>query len=160
MIKKISFLQNGKRVFLSPNAFGKFKIPGFNHFFSARELVDHPVVKENDPTLTLTDGKKYRVFHASNSTMPLVYPSIVIEDYDKMVRERVSTKKKSVADKLKKRKEEITAPMYPIIPPVVSTKNSGKSKSITNLPFLNTKDDEEEYEEECDGYDVFGDYDW
>lgn len=159
MIKKISFLQDGKRVFLSPNSFGKFKIPGFSHFFTARELVDHPVVRENDPTLTLTDGNKYRVFHASNSTMPLVYPSIVIENYDNMVRTKVSTKKKSVAEKLKKRKEETTAPMYPLIPPV-PTKNTGKSKSGTNLPFLNTADNDEECDEEYDGYDIFGDYDW
>ena len=158
MIKKISFLQDGKRVFLSPNAVGKFKIPGVSHFFSARELVDHPVVRENDPTLTLTDGKKYRVFHASNSTMPLVYPSIVIENFDDMIRTKVSIKKKSIAEKLKKRKEETTAPMYPIIPPVV-TKKGSKCKSGISLPFLNKKDEEEE-EEDYDGYDIFGDYDW
>ena len=156
MIKKISFLQDGKRIFLSPNAVGKFKIPGVRHSLSARELVDHPVVRENDPTLTLADGKKYRVFHASNPTIPLVYPSIVIENFDNSVREKVTIKKRKVAEKLKERKEQTTTPMCPIIPPV-STKKTKSSN--TNLPFLNTRDENED-EDEYDGYDIFGDYDW
>ena len=135
MIKTISFLRDGKRVFLSPNSRGKFEIPGIRHSFTARQLVDHPNVKDNDPTLTLDNGKKYRVFYASNSNIPLVYPSVVIDNFDEMVQKRAEGSKVKIKKKVEERKEETTKPMNPIIPPFVS---SSKTSASSNLPFLNS----------------------
>tara|TARA_Y100000004_G_scaffold127245_1_gene143255 strand:- start:82 stop:570 length:489 start_codon:yes stop_codon:yes gene_type:complete len=162
MIKTISFLRDGKRVFLSPNSRGKFELPGIRHSFTARQLVDHPNVKDGDPTLTLEDGKKLRVFYASNSKIPMVYPSIVIDNYDEMVLERsnkstVKIRKKSSEE----RKEETTKPMHPIIPPFSGKSTANVCTSNMNLPLSypshSQQDDEDE---DYDDYDVFGDYDW
>lgn len=156
MIKTISFLRGGKRVFLSPNSHGKFEIPGIRHSFTARQLVDHPNVKDNDPTLTLDNGKKYRVFYASNSNIPLVYPSVVIDDFDEMSQKKAEQPKVKIRKKVEERERQTTAPMAPIIPPFASS--SAKTSANVSLPFTSypKQDDEDDY----DDYDVFGDYDW
>ena len=159
MIKTISFLRDGKRVFLSPNSRGKFEIPGIRHSFTARQLVDHPNVKEGDPTLTLQDGKKLRVFYASNSNIPLVHPSIVIDKYDEMILERANKATVKIRKK-EERKEETTKPMQPIIPPFTAKSKVKVPASNIGLPFSSTPSQQDVDDEEYDDYDVFGDYDW
>ena len=157
MIKTISFLRDGKRVFLSPNSRGKFEIPGIRHSFTARQLVDHPNVKDSDPTLTLDNGKKYRVFYASNSNIPLVYPGVVIDNFDEMHQKKAELPKVKIRKKTEERKCQTTAPMAPIIPPFASS--SSKASANVSLPFTSYPKQQDD-EEDCDDYDVFGDYDW
>ena len=152
MIVKISFLQKGvKRVFVSPSASGHFRAPGGSALLTASQFIKHHLVIDNDPTLTLKDGKKYRVFHASNSKIPLVYPSIVIENYDKELEERENSKKKMKEKLSKKREESKTPRVKPLIPPYTlggsSSSTTGASSTGTlNFPFAT--DDSSEPEED------------
>lgn len=140
MIVKISFLEKGaKRVFVSPSASGHFRAPGGSALLTAGQFIKHHLVIDNDPTLTLKDGKKYRVFHASNSNIPLVYPSIVIENYDKELEERKNSAKKMKEKLAKKREEQKTPRVKPLIPPFTlgsSSSTAGASPTGTlNFPF-------------------------
>lgn len=157
MIKTISFLRDGKRVFLSPNRRGKFEIPGIRHSFTARQLVDHPNVKDGDPTLTLEDGQKLRVFYASNSKIPMVYPGVVIDKYDEMISSKSTVKIRKAE---KERKEDITKPMHPIIPPFSGKSRTKVPTSNISLPFSSPPQSQQSDDDDYDDYDVFGDYDW
>lgn len=159
-ILHISYLQNGKRVIVKPNTAGKFKIAhgsGRNSsstLATASELVSHPEVRDSDPTLTLQDGKKYRVYHAGNSHIPLVYPSIVIENFDKSHEVKIERAKSLLQEKVRKkvstttRKEQTTAPMTPLIPPPPSTPFSVSLPSVQVPPPL--KPDEYDFDDEDD----------
>ncbi len=154
MILHISYLQDGKRVVVKPNAAGKFKITygtGRNSsstLATAAELVSHPEIRDSDPTLTLQCGKKHRVYHAGNSHIPLVYPSIVIENFDKSHEIKVKKAKSLLQEKVKKkvstRKEHTTAPMSPL-PPPTSTPFSVSLPNVQVQPPL--KPDEYDFED-------------
>lgn len=137
MISKISFLQKGeKRVFVTPNPAGYFKVPGDSIPLTANQFVRHHAVVDNDPTLTLEDGKKYRVFHASNSTIPLVYPSIVLDNYDKKLEEKEEMNKR-LKEKLKSVSKASTTTGNPLIPPFTLGNKSGVKTTTSGLGNLN-----------------------
>lgn len=147
MIKHISFYKNGKRVIKEPGPTGLFSIvveetnpSGYSPLkevqLSAAGIVSHRDWKDCDPTLNLKDGRKLRVYNAGNSHAPIVYPSLVIEEFDKKWREK-REKLNATSDRLKKeakeRKEQITQPMAgaPIIPPPPP---SNKKVKVANGP--------------------------
>ncbi len=94
MIAKISFLEKGKkRVFVSPSPLGYFKVPGNGSTpLTANQFVKHHFVVDNDPTITMKDGTKHSVFHASNPNIPLVYPSIILDKHDEMIGQKKEEK--------------------------------------------------------------------
>jgi len=137
VIKQISFYKDGKRVVYTPGPTGLFtvKVPatspsGFptvkNVNLTAAGITMHSDFRDCDPTLTLEDGKKLRVYHAGNSHIPIVHPSLVIEQFDEMWRKKrtKNTSSEAIREKIRKsteeRKEQTTQPMNgvpPIIPP-------------------------------------------
>lgn len=151
MIKHISFYKDGKRMIITPGPTGLFsiRVPGLTSSgypttksleLTAAGLVAHSDYRDCDPTLTLDDGKKVRVYHAGNSHIPIVYPSLVIDNFDeKWRRKRNKSATDSVKEKLKKnnkdRDERVTQPMAPIIPPPPPVRTStNKSVKVSNSP--------------------------
>ena len=147
MIKHISYLKDGKREILKPGPTGLFsvKVPtitpsGYSSFkdlqLTAAGLVRHEAFKNCDPTLNLEDGNKLRVYHAGNSSIPIVHPSLVIDEFDRSWQERRSTigKKTTIKEKLKERKTRTTQPMAPIVPTF-----AGLTSNVTRVtPPVNT----------------------
>ena len=147
MIKHISYYKEGKRVIVQPNAKGLFPFTfivgeGISRkvrqlTLTATEFITHPGVKEFDPTITLTDGNKLRVYHAGNSGIPIVHPTLVAEEYDKISRDSRKTvlekKLESMKKKkdTKKREEQTTQPMSPICPPYPG---GSKTVKVSNSP--------------------------
>lgn len=144
MIKHISYYKDGNRHIVKPNSKGKFSIVvGTGQYgkpewaeLTAREFVEHPLVKDFDPTITLEDGNKLRVYYAGNSTIPIVHPSLVLEKFDKQSRTQRKTALEKKLERLKKQKDEkdsrkqvITQPMAPIAPPY-----PGKKVKVSNSP--------------------------
>ena len=155
VIKSISFYKKGRRIIFTPGPNGLFtiKVPvitssGYpsvkNVELTASDFVRHEDYRDCDPTLTLEDGSKLRVYHAGNPHVPIVHPSLLIEKYDehwktKRLRSKlVSVRKASDGE----RKEVTTQPMAPLVPPPsanravkVSNGPPQKSKSNTSDPF-------------------------
>ena len=79
-IKHISFLYKDERIVVNSNLMGKFKIPVTNgnktkyKYFSAKELLELEEIKSGDPSLTLEDGDKIRVFQGGD---PSYLPALV-----------------------------------------------------------------------------------
>jgi len=157
MIVMISFLENGKkRIFVKPSK-GLFKVPSYSPLLTAREFVFHHAVIDNDPTLTLSDGKKYRVFHASNKNMPLVYPTIVIDDYDSSWREKKKMKQKQLQEKLNlKEKSALEGKdKKTLIPPFASCSVGINSPYIASSQGTDTVDYDfynDDYDEDLGGW--------
>ena len=132
MIKHISYYKDGERHIVKPNSKGRFSIvigsgaygkPQFADL-TAKEFIEHAFIKDHDPTITLMDGNKVRVYHAGNSNIPIVYPSLIADQYDRQAREsrkasleKKLNKLKKQKDEQEKRKEQTTQPMAPIAPP-------------------------------------------
>lgn len=151
MIKHISFYKEGKRMVITPGPTGLFTVrvsttsdSGYlvtkDLELTAAGLVNHADYKDYDPTLTLEDGKKVRVYHAGNSHIPIVHPSLVIDAYDERWRKkRNRSTSGSVKDRLKKdkkREERTTQPMAPIIPPAPPRVPGNKNVKVSNSPPL------------------------
>lgn len=173
MIRHISYLQNGKRTIVTPGEDGKFRLlPRVSSFgrnrsvsLTAAQLVLHPTVKDSDPTLTLEDGTKLRVYHASNSSIPIVYPSIVIDNFDKrhQSRRKSSTLKDKVKKKLQSEKdtEKDTQSPRAIIPPPPSKSiisNNVKKKFVPKKKVKLTPQGIPTYTIDDDD-NTFGDFD-
>ena len=124
--------------------------------FTAVDFVNHPDVRDFDPTITLENGDKIRVYHAGNPNIPIVYPSLVLEEYDKkmsskraLLEKKLQEIKKAKEQKAEERKEQTTQPMMPIVPPPppasrkVSVSNGPpqKPKGSTSDPFASVIND-------------------
>jgi hypothetical protein len=129
VIKHISYLKDGKRETIEPGSTGLFsvRVPGISPTgypstkrleLTAAGFVKHEAFKNCDPTLNLEDGRKLRVYHAGNSFVPIVYPSLVIDAFDKLWQEKRSSlgRNSAMKEKLKERVERTTQPMAPIVP--------------------------------------------
>ena len=92
VIKAISFLFKDERVVVECRSDGKFRVPvtstregriKTNYInLTAREIVDHGIIKNCDPTLYLEDGDRLRVFvDGDNSYLPAQADGI-IEKHD------------------------------------------------------------------------------
>ena len=85
-IKSISFLYGEERVSLVASYDGKFKIPTRNlshkkehKYFSAREAVEHEVLRNLDPFLTLSSGEKVRVYLGGDPTYKPVFVESILD---------------------------------------------------------------------------------
>ena len=78
VIKAVSFFYEGERHIVKSSINGKFRVPvteviegrgkTTNKSLTAKQLLDHKIIKECDPTFYLQDGKKHRVFHGGDSS--------------------------------------------------------------------------------------------
>jgi len=145
MIQHISYYKDGKRIVVKPDSKGKFSLvvgiaqynkPKFESL-SATEFINHDAVKDCDPTITLENADKLRVYHAGNSNIPIVHPSIVAEQFDVKFRQKrkINLQKKLNTLKEKVNEEErsarTTQPMAPIAPPYPG---SLKPPSVSSSP--------------------------
>lgn len=113
--------------------------------FTAVDFVNHPDVRDLDPTITLENGDKIRVYHAGNPNIPIVYPSLVLEEYDKkmsskraLLEKKLQEIKKAKKQKAEERKEQTTQPMMPIVPPPPPP--ASRKVSVSNGPPQKPKD--------------------
>ena len=94
-IKKISILFEGERIFIEASKYGKFKIPviktdsnGYsrtvNKMMSARQVIENERIKFCDPTLTLENGEKIRVFQGGDPTYMLTEASSIIDMHEEL----------------------------------------------------------------------------
>lgn len=77
VITAVSFFYEGERHLVKCNNLGRFKVPVTeivegrsrtrNKSLTARELLEHTVIKGCDPTFYLEDGRKHRVFQGGDS---------------------------------------------------------------------------------------------
>ncbi len=78
VIKAVSFFYDGERHIVKSSINGKFRVPvteviegrvkTTNKSLTAKQILDHKIIKECDPTFYLQDGKKHRVFHGGDSS--------------------------------------------------------------------------------------------
>ncbi len=97
-IKKISILFEGERIFIHASKYGKFKIPVIrssngrtrtaNKMMSAREVIENERIKFCDPTLTLENGEKIRVYQGGDPTYMLTEASSIIDLHEDTSAER------------------------------------------------------------------------
>mgnify|MGYP001198844936 CR=1 FL=1 len=109
-IKKISILFEGERIFIQVSKYGKFRIPVIrtkngraktvNKMMSAREFIENERIRLCDPTLTLENGEKIRVYQGGDPTYMLTEASSIIDLHEDTSAERNNQWR----DGLKKRK--------------------------------------------------------
>jgi hypothetical protein len=119
-IKKISILFQGERIFLEATKYGKFKIPvirtenGYSttrhKMMSARQVVENQRIKLCDPTLTLENGEKIRVYQGGDPSYMLTEASSIIDLHEEISRKTNNSWRTG----LKKRKKETIIPDYDI----------------------------------------------
>lgn len=97
-IKKISIFFEGERIFIHASKYGKFRVPVIktknghsrtvNKMMSAREVIENERVKFCDPTLTLENGEKIRVFQGGDPTYMLTEASSIIDMHEELTTKR------------------------------------------------------------------------
>ena len=108
-IKKISIFFEGERIFIHASKYGKFKIPvirtenGYsktiNKMMSAREVIENERIKLCDPTLTLENGEKIRVFQGGDPTYMLTEASSIIDLHEDTSAERNNQRRNGLKKK-------------------------------------------------------------
>ena len=89
-IKAISFMHKGERILIKAGLTGRFRVPVTYVLggaiktkmknLTARQFVDHEIIKHCDPTLYLEGGEKIRVFHGGDpSYLPAQIEGIIIK---------------------------------------------------------------------------------
>ena len=78
IITAVSFLYEGERHIVKCTTTGKFRVPVTeviegrvrtkNKSLTAKQLLEHDVIKKCDPTFYLQDGRKHRVFYGGDAT--------------------------------------------------------------------------------------------
>ena len=78
IITAVSFYYDGERHVVKTSTTGKFRVPvtevvdGIvntrNKYLTARQLLEHEIIKKCDPTFYLEDGRKHRVFQGGDDT--------------------------------------------------------------------------------------------
>ena len=78
IIEAISFMHKGERLVVKSNILGKFKVPVTEVIngqlktrvknLTAREVIEHDIIKNCDPTLYLSSGERRRVFQGGDSS--------------------------------------------------------------------------------------------
>ena len=92
VIKAISFLFKGERVVVECREDGRFRVPVSStkegriktnyRNLTAREIVDHGVIKNCDPTLYLEGGDRMRVFLGGDNSYLPAQAEGIIEKHD------------------------------------------------------------------------------
>ena len=90
-VKTISFLIREERIYLHANRDGKFKLPvvqtikghakKIEKYFWPRDVVEHRVIKNLDPFLTLENGEKMRVYQGGDSTYMLTEVQSILDNH-------------------------------------------------------------------------------
>ena len=98
VIKAISFLYKGERLVVEATPMGRFKIPvsevingtlkTVKKNLTAKEAIEHDIVKTCDPTLYLANGKKMRVYTGGDPTYLPAEPDGVIQKHDELCKPR------------------------------------------------------------------------
>ena len=106
IIRAISFLHKGERVVIEANGFGRFKVPVTSvkngnvntrmKSLSAREVIEHEIIKHCDPTLYLAKEERLRVFPGGDPSYLPAQVEGVIEKHDSSGKLR---RKKNILDK-------------------------------------------------------------
>jgi hypothetical protein len=89
-IKSISFLYHGERLIVRPRIRGTFRVPVSSvknsHLkaeyknLTAKEVIEHEIIKDCDPVLTLNTGEKIRVYQGGDSSyLPAMIEGILIK---------------------------------------------------------------------------------
>ncbi len=78
LITAVSFFYEGERHVVKCTTTGKFRVPVTeviegrvrtkNKSLTAKQILDHNIIKKCDPTFYLQDGRKHRVFHGGDAT--------------------------------------------------------------------------------------------
>ena len=123
-IKKISILFEGERIFIHASKYGKFKIPvirkenGYsktiNKMMSAREVIENERIKFCDPTLTLENGEKIRVFQGGDPTYMLTEASSIIDLHEDTSTERNNQWRNGLKKKTTNNKSKTIVPDYDV----------------------------------------------
>ena len=97
-IKTISFLVGEQRVFIEATKYGRFKVPvikttnGYSRTvdkaLTPTEMLKDPRIRKSDPTLTLENGEKIRVFQGGDPTYMLALAMAAIDFHEKLSREQ------------------------------------------------------------------------
>lgn len=92
VIKAISFLHNGERLIVEATPMGRFRIPvsevidgrlrTVKRNLTAKQAIEHDIVKKCDPTLYLANGKKMRVYVGGDPSYLPAEPDGVIQKHD------------------------------------------------------------------------------
>jgi len=112
VIKAISFLYKGERLVVEATPMGRFKIPvsevidgrlrTVKKNLTAKETIEHDVVKACDPTLYLADGRKMRVYVGGDSSYLPAEPDGVVQKHDEACRPRPKPRLKNKPTKIGK----------------------------------------------------------
>ena len=104
IIKAISFLHKGERVVVEASKSGKFKVPVTKvvdgqlktrfRLLPAREVIEHDIIKDCDPTLYLEKGEKLRVYTDGDSKYLPALVDGVLTKHDGMLNEKRPPKKR------------------------------------------------------------------
>ena len=123
-IKKISIFFEGERIFIHASKYGKFRVPviktenGYsrtvNKMMSARQVIENERIKFCDPTLTLENGEKIRVFQGGDPTYMLTEASSIIDMHEDLSRKRNNLWLSSAKVAKNKTKNKTITPDYDI----------------------------------------------
>jgi len=97
-IKTISFLVGEQRVFIEATKYGRFKVPiiktsngqsrTVEKALTPSEILKDPRIKKADPTLTLENGEKIRVFQGGDPTYMLTIAAAAVDLHEKNSKEQ------------------------------------------------------------------------
>ncbi len=95
-IKTISFLADGQRIYVHATKFGRFKIPMIktergmsrtvNRVMSPREVVENEQIRNGDPTLTLENGDKIRVYQGGDPSYMISHAKAILDLHEESSR--------------------------------------------------------------------------
>ena len=96
-IKTISFLVGDQRVYVHATKFGRFKIPVIkesdnghkrmvNKMMSPRQVVEDSQVRTGDPTLTLENGQKIRVYQGGDPSNMITEAQSILDLHEEKTR--------------------------------------------------------------------------
>lgn len=122
IIKAISLLHKGERIVIEANLMGKFKVPVTSvengqlrtrmRNLTARQVVEHEIVKNCDPTLHLRGGDRIRVFHAGHSGYLPAMVDGIIAKHDNLNKVPIAPKVRSLDRSRGKSHSEYCDPHY------------------------------------------------
>jgi hypothetical protein len=112
VITAVSFFYEGERHLVKCNNMGRFKVPVTevvegrprtrNKSLTAKELLDHDVIKNCDPTFYLEDGRKHRVFQGGNARYLPAESEGLADKHDEACKPKLKPKLKTKPAKLGK----------------------------------------------------------
>ena len=112
VIKAISFLYKGERIVVEATPMGRFKIPvsevvngslkTVKKNLTAKEVIEHDIIKSCDPTMYLADGRKLRVYLGGDPVYLPAEMDGIAQKHDEACKPKPRQKLKTKAPKLGK----------------------------------------------------------